>query len=415
MLTFKNVAVDQSQQKHRADFIKVLDAAVKGNAALSGTPHLFMIGSWQTGDFGHIYAAIVSTMLSDNPRACAIIILNATGDITGILNDIKFALADLCERNQRAVVVMHTSIVTRDNGIKVLSLAGKDSQPPLLLNGAIALCPYDATFMAGDIIRAMRPGQPMTSVWAELARDGSSDQSKAYAGAVEAFTKLYVERFGVSKGREKFVCLWSRTSGMRAASRPTGGANPQYDSSEESNHQLCVAINQRIGDLKCIFIVGADGFAQKTRDLPYVFDLGAFWKKLQGVMGRFQENGFFDYMTAVYDCDVVHVGMKSGGMDVLGMWGQKVVFVDTIKSPQPTQERVGAWSNQAMLCPVPVDRLPTPTGKAIDDLREGNSRAIGTSVSKGQWEKIDAKTGALADGYTPQGLAVVVDAVAKMF
>lgn len=410
-----DVPVSSPEQKHSESFTTVLDTAVKAQKSLYN-PLLFMIGSWQTGDFGHVYAAIVSNILSDSPRPVGLIILRSGGEPTGVLNDINFALAALCERRDVAVVAMVTSDVKKENAIKMLSKAG-NPQAPLKLNNANVYDPYEATFMASGIVRAMRPGQPMTPVWADLSREGASAQSKAYALAVEKFTAEYLKKFTASTGREKFVCLWSRTSGMRMnPSRPTGGANPQYDSSDFSNHQLCVAIKKRITDLKCIFIVGPDGFADDTRALPYVFDLGAFWKKLDGVMGRFQENGFFDFMTAVYDCDVVHVGMKSGGMDVLGLWGQKVVFVDSVKSPKVTASRVGAWNNEALLVPVPVDRLPTPTGKAIDDIRgEKGDTAIRTSVSQTQWKDIDARTGPLEDGFTPTGLEMVVEQVARLF
>lgn len=418
MLVEVEVPVSAAQQKHTETLKQALEDAVKGRAELSRNPLLFAIGSWQTGDFGHVYAAIVSNMMSVTPRAVGLIILRSGGGMTGLLNDIRFALKDLCERRKVKVVVMYTADLKKENAIKILSKAGNPKEP-LVLHYADVHDPYEATFMAKDIVLAMQPGQPMTPVWAELARGGASDQSKAYALAVEQFTKEYLEKFTASDGREKFVCVWSRTSGMRMEGRPTGGANPQYDSSEESNHQLCTAIKARIPELKCIFIVGPDGFAAKTKSLPYVFDLGAFWKKLAGVMGRFQENGFFDFMTAVYDCDVVHVGMKSGGMDVLGLWGQKVVFVDTIKSPEPTAARVGAWNNADLLVPVPVDQLPTKTGKAIDAIREddkekGNTKTIRTSVSANQWAQVDARTDALADGFTKEGLQQVVDAVAKL-
>lgn len=417
MLTMVEVKVNEVDQKKRDRIISVLDHSVSGQALLPKNSLLFMIGTWQTGDFGHIYAAIVSNLLSEHKKACAIIILQSGGGIQGILRDIEFALGSVCDRHHGNLVVFYTSNLKRDDGIKVISCVGKEVDP-LHLHGARVYSPYEATFMASDIVKAMQAGQPMTPVWADLARDGNSPQSQAYAVAVEKFTEEYLKRFEISSGREKFVCLWSRTSGARTEQSPKGGANPQYDSSEESNHQLCEAIYRKIPTLKCIFIVGKDGFSAKTKGLPYVFDLGAFWTKLSGVLGRFQENGFFDYMTAVYDCDIVHVGMKSGGIDVLGLWGQKAVFVDTINSPEPTTARVSAWGNDKILVPVPVGELPTPTGKAIDEIRrKDGSDAIRTSVSSGAWGKIDELTKAknLKDGFTLDGLEQIVAQVERLF
>jgi hypothetical protein len=168
--------------------------------------------------------------------------------------------------------------------------------------------------------------------------------------------------------------------------------------------------------VKAIFTVG-DGFHGLTKSLPYVFDLGAFWKHMNVVKGRFQENGFFDYMTAFYDCDVVHVGMKSGGMDILGLWGQKVVFIDSIRSPEVTKGRVAAWTTTHLM-PVPVNEMPTALGKAIEDARSQDSKAFKTTFSsEKQLRSMEERADVLSldDLFKQEDLDKIVTAVKQAF
>jgi hypothetical protein len=60
--------------------------------------------------------------------------------------------------------------------------------------------------------------------------------------------------------------------------------------------------------------------------------------------------------------------MKSGGMDTLGLWGQKVVFMDSEHSPEVTKGRVALWETQH-LTSVPISQMPTSLGKAIEETR----------------------------------------------
>jgi hypothetical protein len=252
-------------------------------------------------------------------------------------------------------------------------------------------------------------------VWASLTRAEDKEHYQDYDRVCQSFMQEYIKKFGLSTGREQFVCLWGRTSGTPTKNRPLGGANPQYDSSERGNHQLCKALKKGIPALKAIFTVG-DGFHGFTTSLPYVFNLGEFWKRMKVVKGRFQENGFFDFMTAFYDCDVVHVGMKSGGMDTMGLWGQKVVFIDSERSPEVTKGRVAAWSTPH-LQPVPISQMPTPLGKAIEEARSYDPSAFKTTFKDDKHVK---SIGEIADWFSlddlfgPKDLAKIVEAVNTM-
>lgn len=369
---------------------------------------VFIIGSWQSGDFSHIYAAAVRHFSLSPQIPFGMLVIQAEGFGTAFLiSDIRFAFERLCEQMGVSFTLYHTDAISKNRAIAVM---------PELMKADNAREPYDATFWSSEAVKGMRQGQPLTEVWAALVRGASREHFDDYARVCESFMKEYVDKFGLSSGRERFVCLWGRTSGAPTAKNKLGGANPQYDSSERGNHQLCEAIKRGTPGLKAIFTVG-DGFHPATTGLPYVLNLGAFWTRMTVVKGRFQENGFFDFMTAFYDCDVVHVGMKSGGMDTLGIWGQKVVFIDSMRSPQVTQARVAAWSGSTIL-PVPVSAMPTPLGKAIELAREKDPKAFKTTFSAAkQVKQIEdlARENRLDDTFREEDLVRVVTAVKGMF
>lgn len=349
------------------EILKQLEIAIRRESG-----PVFIIGSWQTGDFCHVYAALVRHFSQTPSVPCAIMVLTAEGfPSTFLLADIKFAVGSVCEAVGGNFTVYSTDPLSKNRLI--------DSMGKLMKAEKNAREPFDATFLAADLVKSMKQGQPLTPVWGDLVRGASPDHYDDYSGVCASFMEAYVEKFGFSKGRERFVCLWGRTSGMPTATRKLGGANPQYDSSETGNQQLCLSLKYHIPQIKAVFTVG-DGFNQATKQLPFVFDLGEFWKRMKTIKGRFQENGFFDYMTAFYDCDVVHVGMKSGGMDTLAIWGQKVVFIDSLRSPAITAKRVNAWATPTIV-PVPISQMPTPMGKAIESARAEKEGAFKTTFA----------------------------------
>lgn len=123
-------------------------------------------------------------------------------------------------------------------------------------------------------------------------------------------------------------------------------------------------------------------------------------------------------MTAFYDCNVVHVGMKSGGMDVLGLWGQKVVFINSMRSPAVTRQRVLAWETEH-LKPVPISQMPTSLGKAIEDARSENANAFKTTFSnekavKAMQERAADEHRALFDGFEDVDMKKIVVAVTSL-
>lgn len=369
---------------------------------------VFIIGSWQTGDFCHVYAAIVRHFSQTPRQPCAILVLTAEGfSAKFLLSDIEFAVKPVCSSVGGSFTLYHTDALSKNRLIAAM---------PVLMKEPNAREPFDATFLAADLVQGMKQGQPLTPVWGDLVRGASKEHYDDYSQVCASFMDEYVKKFGFSSGRERFVCLWGRTSGAPTATRKLGGANPQYDSSENGNQQLCLSLKFHIPKIKAVFLVG-DGFNQATRQLPFVLDLGEFWKRMHTVKGRFQENGFFDYMTAFFDCDVVHVGMKSGGMDTLGIWGQKVVFIDSLRSPEITARRVRAWATPSIV-PVPIGEMPTALGKAIERARAEKPEAFKTTFSsQGKVKEMVARAEKeqLDDLFENDDLARIVGAVSKMF
>ena len=411
----KVLSADQLQQKSAANLAAL--KAIITTAPVANGP-VFVIGSWQSGDFCHIYAAAVRHYSLSPQIPFSILVLQAAGfGDAALLKDTEFAVASVANVWNSDFTLLHTDAMSKDRAVDLLGklLDGdrtKHEPPPENTRS-----PFQATFWAAAAVKAMSNGQPLTEVLAALARQENSEYYRAYAAACQSFMQEYVAKFGISLGREKFVCLWARTSGAPTPNRPLGGANPQYDSSETSNHELCEAIYNAGLGLKAIFTVGG-GFAARTKGLPYVFDLGEFWRRIPGVQGRFQENGFFDFMTAFYDVDVVHVGMKSGGMDTLGLWGQKVVFIDGVRAPDITKGRVNAWATKHIQ-PVEIGEMPTPLGKAIEADREAAAveqrRGFGTSFGKAtEVERLQAVAANKTDGFERADLDKIVTAVRAM-
>jgi hypothetical protein len=402
MFNTRIILFAENRKEDNAVILASLKIAIQSHA----NGPVFIIGSWQTGDFPHVYAAAVRHYSVDSMTPFAILVVQAADFGTStLLADIRFAIEPICNQMNASFTLMHTNAISKNRAIAAMTELMK-------LDNARE--PYDATFWAETAVQSMTQGQPLTPVWGALVRGESPDHFKDYAHVCQSFIQAYVGKFGMSTGREQFVCLWGRTSGSPTPKRALGGANPQYDSSERGNHQLCKAIKAGIPRLKAIFTVG-DGFHFMTAGLPYVFDLGAFWKRMGTVKGRFQENGFFDYMTAFYDCDVVHVGMKSGGMDTLGIWGQKVVFIDSIRSPEVTKGRVAAWSTPS-LRPVPISEMPTPLGKAIEQAREIGQSFKTTFSNEKQLSAMNeiADVLSLDDLFKQQDLDRIVAAVSNM-
>jgi hypothetical protein len=405
------------------DIIKCIHYAMTPNRGGFSTPAAwpgglnFLIGSWQSGDFPHLYAAVATELTSAPPKLpCAILVLQAEGFGVGMLkNDWDAALGPVARAYGGDVNVFYTSARSKNRMVDVMGRLNR-------LPAADFIGPYDATFLASQTVKNMTQGQPLTPVWADITRNPGSPEYADYAAAAAAFVGPFFRKMGIDGfvGRPRFVCLWGRTSGMRVSptdvspGRPLGGANPQYDSSTFGNEQLAKALYAGVGAVSAILAVG-DGFNSGTLNLPYVFDLGAFWLSLGAIRGRFKENGFFDFLSATYNMDVVHVGMKSGGMDTLGLWGQKVVFVESRNAPAIVRGRVGAWGSPT-LRPVEVGQLPTSTGKAIESLRaQKGDEFIKTSLDERQWGAVERREDSFQDGFDQADLDLIVGQVRMMF
>ncbi|MCE3607899.1 hypothetical protein LXA47_30490 [Massilia sp. P8910] len=317
--------------------------------------------AWQTGDFPHFYAAIISSLSEGNDNVTLVIPAEeAVGK--DIISDLWFALGSYCRESRKHVSVVLFEHMGRNTATKW----------DVVLGVGTVFGPMEATRHASGFVATMKPGETFTPAWAGLIRGGDDGLFKTYGTACRAFSaSFFSPSSGFNKedfsGTSKFVCIWDRNVGLT-------GANPQYNSTAVGNDQLCQFLLRAIPDLKAVLLVGT-GFSDGTRSLSKVFDMGGFWSKLRGISGRMQQNGFFDYMTAMYDCDVVHVGMKSGGMDALGLLGQKVVFIDTKRAPEITRERVSLFRAHHFRA-VGVDELPSPIGKAIDQIRDRRGAGV---------------------------------------
>ncbi len=194
--------------------------------ALEGhkTAKTFMIGSWQTGDFGHIYAASFCHYSSHPSIPFGLLVLRVDGAPTEeLISDIKFAIGSIAEKIGGTFYLFTTDSMEKDTAIAVMSG---------LTNAGLVYEPYDATFMAEKAVKTMGVGEPLCDVWAALVKKEDSSHYKFYGDICEQFTKEYLGMgFPKSIRRERFICVWARTSGTPTPKRPLGGANPQYDTS----------------------------------------------------------------------------------------------------------------------------------------------------------------------------------------
>ncbi|MDM5175651.1 hypothetical protein PO883_00300 [Massilia sp. DJPM01] len=358
--------------------------------------------AWQTGDFPHFYAAIIAS-LSEGHDNVTLVISAEEAVGKDIISDLWFALGSYCRANKK-----HVSVVMFEH-------MGKEAKTKWeqVLGVPKVFGPMDATEHASGFVKRMQPGDTFTPAWAGLIRGGDDGLFKAYGKACQAFAaSFFSPSSGFDKeafsGTSKFVCIWDRTVSLT-------GANPQYNSTVEGNDQLCRYLLDAVPGLNAVLLVGT-GFSNGTRSLSKVFDMGGFWSKLRGINGRMQQNGFFDYMTAMYDCDVVHVGMKSGGMDALGLLGQKVVFIDSKRAPEITRERVDLFRAHHFRS-VAVAELPSPVGKAIDQIREdkGDTSVIKSTIPSSLLDEVSTKAKSKTSGFIDTDLDDVATQVKMLF
>ncbi|NHZ82098.1 hypothetical protein F2P44_22870 [Massilia sp. CCM 8695] len=374
---------------------------------------------WQTGDFPHFYAAIISTLKS-NTKVNFIIPFEKEHD-KGVLLDLSFALERFCNQEQKFVTVLVFENVGRAADRKLWEIIEASTSGSMGQNKQKIYGPMEATEHASEFVKKMKGGSTFTPAWQQLTRGNGNPLFQAYADACRKFSEDFFKSSQFSndnfRGKAKFVCIWDRVVPLK------GGANPQYNSSEAGNQQLCEKLLKDIPDLKAIFLVGT-GFSSHTKkNISKVFDMGKFWEALPSIKGRLRQNGFFDYMTAMYNCDVVHVGMKSGGMDALGLLGQKVVFIETVHAHELIQERIEYFHTKHITF-VDVHRLPSPEGKAIESIRysepipapqKGFLKPITSTIPKERISEVETLKATKSDKFGQRDLAMITAKVTAMF
>ncbi len=379
LFSITTIELDNHQDKQSKNKIisKSTPVIEKISNVITSKNNLFIIGSWQSGDFIHVYAGIIAKLKEGtiNPINLLVIVVESD-DTKKIKKEIEVTLKEVCHNEKKAAIsIFITDPMTKECGITVLRKIGENYN---------AITPYDATLVSSALVKNINPGNTLIPEWGQSPGD-DSDYHVIYKGACEQFQQEYLSKVTSSNNRASFVCIWDRTSGRPSEKLPLGGANPQYDSSETGNRQLCEAIKLNNQDLTAIFTIGTD-FSQETKNLDYVFNLGKFWEKMGKTDSRFEQNRFFYYMTTYYNCDVVHVGMKSGGMDTLGTLGQNVIFIDSDSAPHITRKRVDAWESANMQA-VHVTQLPTAIGKAIGNFWRQVSEETKKIIFPGETER----------------------------
>lgn len=135
--------------------------------------------------------------------------------------------------------------------------------------------------------------------------------------------------FWVGKGidfRRNTVVLWGRESGRE------GGMHPDHDHSYTGMRQIVEAC--AAADPPCQVIVGGDYRKKATATRQTIQDnaivIGKYWDDVPLFKNRqYQVRLFYvlKKMLKVRERRLVHVGMRSGGLDMFGFSGQKTIYV----------------------------------------------------------------------------------------
>ncbi|TDN61269.1 hypothetical protein [Paraburkholderia sp. BL10I2N1] len=97
-------------------------AELKSALELVKNGPVFIIGSWQTGDFGHVYAAAVRHFSDNAVTPFSILVLQAEGfGVSGLLKDIEFSVRSVSERQNGAFTVLHTDAISKIRAIAAMT------------------------------------------------------------------------------------------------------------------------------------------------------------------------------------------------------------------------------------------------------------------------------------------------------
>lgn len=199
---------------------------------------------------------------------------------------------------------------------------------------------------------------------------GSSTLRQDWA-TTELYHKTKIDRFLAAKGitpNGRYVILWTRFSGKGATLASGPGAHPELDISYELIRQV---IAQRTHFNRSIIIVGPDrhGKLAALAAPPHVQVWGEYYRvKWTRGMDRAMEYAVFTRMQEdPWNCDVVHLGMRSGAMDAAALLNMKTYFIEDAANQQleRTQKWTGTANDNDYYKRIDVANLPTLTGQIL--------------------------------------------------
>lgn len=176
------------------------------------------------------------------------------------------------------------------------------------------------------------------------------------------------------------VVLWGRESGR------DGGMHPEHDHSYTGMRQIVEACAAE--DPPCQVIVAGDYREKETATRQAIQDnaivIGKYWDDVPLFKNRqYQVRLFYvlKKMLKVRERRLVHVGMRSGGLDMFGFSGQKTIYVSRAAGDQrmePVVQQFGDVGLQDTFQKHTAARLPKrgPSGSANKGGRSEDQRGF---------------------------------------
>jgi hypothetical protein len=206
---------------------------------------------------------------------------------------------------------------------------------------------------------------------------------------------------GLTKLAGKSLVMWSRQSGKR------GGAHLELDSSYAGIRQIAKAFNEASDGDYSLILAGDDKDKGTTTKLQQIAEdyggchLGEFWKTIEW-KSKFDENrvaqlAFWIYLNGTKS-SLVHLGMRSGNLEVMGILGMPAVYLETVGSL--SGKRMTAFEKAG----IPYERIqiveaPGLTGHWAEDFEKAQKlpaklhdfqRDVGSEAKAIAKRKIDA-------------------------
>ena len=112
--------------------------------------------------------------------------------------------------------------------------------------------------------------------------------------------------------------------------------------------------------------------------------------------------------------------MKSGQMDSLALWGQPTVFIEDVGSVTIGRSKLWAKPDKdSIQRGAFVQSLPTMTGKAVQTIRQENTKKLGTTIPKLEETvgptKEKLKAGGVTKGFVDDDLTRIENEIKAAF